>query len=519
MYSLEQRKRAVEPCIKYGLKATAAIREPGYPSRAQLVSWHREWQENGGRLADRSLGQCTLEQKRAAVRHCLAHGRCNALARREPGCPKRTAKLAEWTGEYAPGERRATRPRVFDASEKAAAVKALASRSSSAQEVADLAGCTRSAPCRWKRELLGEEAPMSGDRPSKPARTRGRPPATQADIAALEARKAELEAELEELEPRRGIMEGALEILGEGTGADPESELTNREKTLLIEPLRPRWRPCELLSALGMARSSCQCQQGALRAPDRDEEARRRTSEVFDANDGIYGRRRIHDEPEAGGEAIGERRTARIMAEEGLEARGRTKPKRRCSSCAGEMTEHPGNKARQDFAAGLPSFPWPADATQSSIPAGKPCLPPVLDCSGGSIASWTTSASPNAEMDSSMLEAAIGPARPSERARLIVHSGCGCHYRWPGWISVCEEAGIIRPMSRKGRSPDSSRMGGFFGTMKNEMLCGRDWEGVSLEELGKGIDDYIERYNTKRIRRSLGSMSPLAYRQGLALAA
>ncbi|MEE8723749.1 MAG: IS3 family transposase, partial [Atopobiaceae bacterium] len=30
---------------------------------------------------------------------------------------------------------------------------------------------------------------------------------------------------------------------------------------------------------------------------------------------------------------------------------------------------------------------------------------------------------------------------------------------------------------------------------------------------------YIEWYNTKRIRRSLGSMSPLAYRQSLALAA
>ena len=245
MYSPEQRKRAVEPCIKYGLKATAAIRELGYPSRAQLVSWHREWQENGGRLTDRSLGQCTLEQKRAAVRHCLTHGRCNALARRELGCPKRTAKLAEWTGEYAPGGRRATQPRVFDASEKAAAVKALASRSSSAQEVADLAGCTRSAPCRWKRELLGEETPMSEDRPSKPARTRGRPPATQADIAALEARKAELEL-------RRDIMEGALEIPGKGTGADPENELTNREKTLLIEPLRPRWRMCELLSVYSL---------------------------------------------------------------------------------------------------------------------------------------------------------------------------------------------------------------------------------------------------------------------------
>lgn len=48
MYSLEQRKRAFGPCIRYGLKATAAIRELGYPSRAQLASWHREWQESGG---------------------------------------------------------------------------------------------------------------------------------------------------------------------------------------------------------------------------------------------------------------------------------------------------------------------------------------------------------------------------------------------------------------------------------------------------------------------------------------
>lgn len=74
MYSLEQREGAVEPCVKYGLKATAAIRELGYPSRAQLAGWHREWQESGGRPTDRSLGQCTLEQKGAAVRHCPAHG-------------------------------------------------------------------------------------------------------------------------------------------------------------------------------------------------------------------------------------------------------------------------------------------------------------------------------------------------------------------------------------------------------------------------------------------------------------
>ena len=188
-------------------------------------------------------------------------------------------------------------------------------------------------------------------RPPQQARAdAGRPPAAQADIAALEARKTELEAELEELGPGRGITEGALGVLGKGTGAGPVNEPANGEKTLPFGSPRPKWRPCGLLSALGMARSSYQYQQqGALRAPDRDEEARRRISEVFDANGGAYGRRRTRDEPEAGGETIGERGIARIMAGEGLEARGGTKPKRRHGSYAGEVTEHPGNEVRQGF--------------------------------------------------------------------------------------------------------------------------------------------------------------------------
>ncbi|WP_130811143.1 hypothetical protein [Olsenella sp. Marseille-P4559] len=235
------------------------------------MSWHREWQENGGRLADRSLGQCTLEQKGAAARHCLTHGRRNASARRGLGYPKCTARLAERIDGYAPGERGATRPRVFDASEKAAAARAPASRASSAQEVADLVGCTRSALCKWRRGLLEEEPPMSEGRPSKPARTRGRSPATQAGTAALEARKAEPEAELEGPGLRRDIMEGALEVLGKGAGADPASEPANGEKTLLIGSPRPKRGPCEPPSAPGMARPGYQCQQGAPRAPDRGE--------------------------------------------------------------------------------------------------------------------------------------------------------------------------------------------------------------------------------------------------------
>ena len=104
MYSLEQRTRAVELYIKYGFKATATIRELGYPSRAQLVGWYREWQDNGGALRGRNLERYSEGQRRAAVNHYLEHGRCNAYTRRELGYPGSTQKLREWIDELAPGE-------------------------------------------------------------------------------------------------------------------------------------------------------------------------------------------------------------------------------------------------------------------------------------------------------------------------------------------------------------------------------------------------------------------------------
>lgn len=51
------------------------------------------------------------------------------------------------------------------------------------------------------------------------------------------------------------------------------------------------------------------------------------------------------------------------------------------------------------------------------------------------------------------------------------------------------------------------------------MFYGRDWSGVTVKEFIDLIGEYIERYNTNRIKRSLGGMSPMDYRKSLGLAA
>lgn len=100
-------------------------------------------------------------------------------------------------------------------------------------------------------------------------------------------------------------------------------------------------------------------------------------------------------------------------------------------------------------------------------------------------------------------------------SKLGIHSDCGCHYRWPGWISRMDQ----RSMSKNGCSPDNSACEGLFGRLKNEMFYSRDWTGVSIREFIDILNEYLVWYNEKRIKTSLGNMSPREYRQNLGLAA
>lgn len=59
----------------------------------------------------------------------------------------------------------------------------------------------------------------------------------------------------------------------------------------------------------------------------------------------------------------------------------------------------------------------------------------------------------------------------------VIHSDRGYHYRWPGWIGICERNHLVRSMSKKDCLPDNSAMEGFFGRLKNEFFHHRNWSG------------------------------------------
>jgi putative transposase len=92
-------------------------------------------------------------------------------------------------------------------------------------------------------------------------------------------------------------------------------------------------------------------------------------------------------------------------------------------------------------------------------------------------------------------------------------------YRWPGWIERVSTYGLIRSMSKKACTPDNAACEGFFGRIKNEMFYNRSWHGVSIEEFMDYLDSYLSWYNEKRIKMSIGGLSPVRYRKQLGLAA
>lgn len=505
-YSFEQRKRAVELYIRYD-KSVAAVRsELGYPSRQALYNWYRDYLEHGFRPDYRPHAKYSEEQKKAAVNHYLSHGRRISATRRALGYPARKGLLAEWIDGYAPGERRVRAAQgVFTSEQKARAVADLELRTGSGEDVAAAHGMNRGTIYKWRSKMLG----------TGPTGSKVGEPVTN-DPAQLAERVADLQDQVRRLELEKAILEGTIEIIKKDQGADPK-RLTNREKTLLIEELRSAgWPLATLLGALAIKKSSYYYQVGAMAAAGTDD-ADDAVQAVFRESDGRYGRRRIHDELAAEGVIVGERRISAIMKRKGLVAKGSKRRKRGYSSYRGEVSEHPGNRVNRDFRSALPNALWLTDVTQFTIPAGKVYLSPVIDCFDGLVVSWTASANPDAKMANTMLRSAISTLSPGETP--VLHTDCGVHYRWPEWISICEGAGIVRSMSAKGCSPDNSAMEGFFGRMKNEMFYDRDWRDFTMEEFMEEVADYIDWYNTRRRKRSLGGVSPLEFRKSLGLTA
>jgi len=92
-------------------------------------------------------------------------------------------------------------------------------------------------------------------------------------------------------------------------------------------------------------------------------------------------------------------------------------------------------------------------------------------------------------------------------AHPLFHSDRGFQYTNRVFFSKLEAVGMIQSMSRVAKCIDNGPMEGFWGILKRERYYGRRF--TERKSLVKMLEDYIEYYNTRRLQRNLGILTPM----------
>lgn len=316
---------------------------------------------------------------------------------------------------------------------------------------------------------------------------------------------AALKAIVRELQMDNALLREVLDVLKADPGCDP-ADLTSAERAAAVASLEGRFPLDALRGRVGIAKSTYYYQLGLLTRPEEPDRLGDAVEEEFLAEHRSRGYRvvteRLRRRPEP--VVVSEKRVRAKMRERGLRVcyAGR---RRGYASYAGEPDARPANlplglDGAHDFSASAPNELWVSDITEFRLPDDprKTYLSPVLDMYDGKPVGWAISAAPDADLANSSLLMACAQLRPGERP--ACHTDGGCHYRWPGWKRICEEHGVTRSMSRKGRSPDNAPAEGFFGNLKNEFFYGRDWRGVTQREFADMLDRWMRRYSSERLK-------------------
>ena len=522
MFSYEEKMAAIKLLILYDINYALVLRELGYPSKKSLHNWYKEYLKNKDLHKNyfrKSKYNDELRQK--AVEYYLHHGKCISKTVRALGCPSRPI-LDKWIKESIPESKKNCKAGgyliSYSKDKKEKAVIDLCSRNVSAKEIAEKHNVSREVLYKWTGQLLGSRSCLNMHKKENKYKNESNEEHTITELLKEKQRLSKelenLQIETKKLRIEHDILEKASQIIKKDKGINLNT-LSNKEKATVINALRDKYLLKELLGVLKMAKSSYCYQINVLIGPDKYEKLREEIKQVFNDASKRYGYRRIHGVIKTSGKIISEKIIRRIMKQEFLTVR--TTRRRKYNSYIGEITPAVRNIMKRNFKAEKPNTKWLTDITEFQIKAGKVYLSPIIDCFDGLVVSWTIGTSPDANLVNTMLDRAILTLEKSECP--IIHSDRGSHYRWPGWIERMKQYNLTRSMSKKGCSPDNSACEGFFGRLKNEMFYGHSWLEISTDQFIQEVDTYIRWYNEKRIKLSLGCLSPIEYRKNLGLLA
>jgi putative transposase len=226
----------------------------------------------------------------------------------------------------------------------------------------------------------------------------------------------------------------------------------------------------------------------------------------FATSNETYGSPRMHVELNENGVVVGRHRVARLMSENGLKARQKTRFKKTTDSDHGGPIAT--NVLDQDFTADGPDQKWGVDISYVWTAEGWLYLAIVLDLFSRRIVGWQLSDRMKRGLAMSALQRAINLRRPP--VGLIHHSDRGSQYCSDDYRRMLRDNGFVASMSGRGNCYDNAMVETVFKTIKSELI----WRTAftTRDQASKAIGHYIEGfYNPRRRHSSLGYVSPVTF--------
>lgn len=176
------------------------------------------------------------------------------------------------------------------------------------------------------------------------------------------------------------------------------------------------------------------------------------------------------------------------------------------------------NMLNREFHADQPNEKWLTDVTElkwyENGEKRKVYLSAILDLYDRRIVSYVIRNSNDNSLVYDTFDRAIAD---NPDAHPIFHSDRGFQYTNRVFHAKLEDAGMIQSMSRVAHCIDNGPMEGFWGILKRERYYGKRF--TDRESLVCMIETYITYYNTKRLQRNLGILTPMEKHNQFYLAA
>jgi putative transposase len=257
----------------------------------------------------------------------------------------------------------------------------------------------------------------------------------------------------------------------------------------------------------------------------RDTVLRTQIRQVFDANFGVYGVRKIWRQLGREGISVARCTVARLMRQMGL--RGVLRGKELRTTIPDKAMPCPGDRVNRQFRASRPNLLWLADFTYVATWQGFVYVAFVIDAFARRIVGWRVSRTAHAGFVLDALEQALHDRRPVQGSGLVHHSDRGVQYVSIHYTERLTEVGIEPSVGSVGDSYDNALAETVNGLFKTEVMRRRGpWR--TLEAVEFATLEWVDWFNNRRLLGPIGNIPPAvaedryyaaAQRQEIALAA